>query len=312
MSVELGGPQAARMRVTAVVQAIAVLVPASLAIVLAKAALPSVRPLSFVSLQILLGAGMLLLLAALQGKLRLPRGLSRRSWACIVAIGIANFAIARVMILLALERLPATTNVYLSNFVGVVTMLLSVLLLRERPSLYQGLGALIALFGLRIFFRDVPAPTEMLGVLFIGIGVLALASTNILGRMLASGREHIPSFTVALWAVLLAGVPAASVLLALQWPLEPLGLRLWAILCLNAAASIVLGLTVWLRVLRTLRAYEASVLATLGVVFTALFAIPILGEHLELHELVGIGCMLIGLSLAQFRRAVYSGRSFRR
>jgi drug/metabolite transporter (DMT)-like permease len=71
-------------------------------------------------------------------------------------------------------------------------------------------------------------------------------------------------------------------------------------------------LTVWLRVLRTLRAYEASILATLGVVFTALFAIPILGEQLEVHELAGIGCMLIGLSLAQFRRAVYSRRSFKR
>ncbi len=58
----------------------------------------------------------------------------------------------------------------------------------------------------------------------------------------------------------------------------------------------------WNYVLRTLRSYEASILASTSVIYTAVFAIPILGEHLALHQIVGIVMMLAGVCLVQLRR----------
>lgn len=289
----------------AILQAAAVLIPASLAVVLAKATLVTVPPLTFVSLQILSGFGFLVLWALVQRRIQWPHGLGWRVWLCILWIGISNFAIARVLLTLSLARLPATTNVYLTNFVGVVTMLLSTMLLRERPSAYQLFGALLAIVGLRIFFRDLPAPSELTGVLYVAIGVLALATTNIVGRKLGTLHDGaLSGSSIAMFAVGLGGVPAAMGILAWQWPLSPLSVQSWGVILFNGIASIVLGLSVWLHILRVLRAYEASILASLGVIFTAMFAIPILGEKLQLHEWAGIACMLAGLGLAQLRRSM--------
>ena len=68
--------------------------------------------------------------------------------------------------MLGLERLPATTHAYLVNFVGLVTMAMSAVALKERPSLLQIVGALVAVLGLRVFFDEVPPPSEMTGVAF--------------------------------------------------------------------------------------------------------------------------------------------------
>lgn len=72
---------------------------------------------------------------------------------------------------------------------------------------------------------------------------------------------------------------------------------------LNAVVGITIGLTVWNLILRTLRSYEASLLAGSTVIYTALFAVPILGERLALHQMAGIVSMLIGLFLVQVRRS---------
>ena len=57
-------------------------------------------------------------------------------------------------------------------------------------------------------------------------------------------------------------------------------------------------------VLRTLRSYEASILAGSGVIWTAIFAVPILGERRALHQIVGVAMMLVGFSLVQVRRGI--------
>jgi drug/metabolite transporter (DMT)-like permease len=76
----------------------------------------------------------------------------------------------------------------------------------------------------------------------------------------------------------------------------------------QTSAVILIVLTVINYVLRTLRSYEVSILASSGVIYTAILAVPILGERLALHQIVGIAMMLVGLSLAQVRRGILTGR----
>ncbi len=230
-------------------------------------------------------------------------------WAYIIWIGVANFTIVRVLFMLSLDRLPVTTNTYLVNFVGIVTMLMSIFILKERPSIFQILGAALAVSGLRVFFREIPPPSELIGVIYVAIGVLALASTNNIARKLAivtrDGLSNNIISTVALW---IGGLPVVLTGLMIDWPPPVAGWQNWGIILLNAIVAIAIGLTVWNYILRTLRSYEASILAASGVIWTAIFAVPILGERLALHQIVGIAMMLVGLSLVQVRRGILKGR----
>ena len=60
--------------------------------------------------------------------------------------------------------------------------------------------------------------------------------------------------------------------------------------------------------MRTLRAYAASILASSGVMYTAILAVPLLGERLTLHQIIGIAMMLVGIALVQGRRGIVQER----
>ena len=294
---------------TAVAQASAVLIAGSLAGVLAKLALRDVTAFTFVWLQIAIGGSLLTLYTFGWRRERIPKALRREIWGYILWIGIGNYMIVRVLFMLALDKLPATTLTYLVNFVGIVTMLLSIVILREKPSAVQVLGALVAILGLRVFFREIPPPAEMVGVMYLAIGVLALASTNNIARKLAlvtaNGLSNNVVSTVALWV---GGIPVVLAGLVSDWPPAVSTGRHWGIIALNGVISISIGLTLWNYVLRTLRSYEASILGTSTVIYTAIFAAPILGERLALHQIAGIAAMLAGVALVQFRQGARRAR----
>lgn len=289
-------------RVLAIAELQLFMLTSALVYVLAKSALARVPAFSFAWLQIAIGGTLLTLYTfGVRGK-RLPKGLPRSAWIQIAWIGVGNFAVVRVTQMLSLERLPATTHAYLTGFVGLVTMGISVLLLRERPSWLQLAGALLALLGLRIFFREIPAPTEQLGLVYLAVMVLALASTNNVARMLGvRAGERLSNDVLSTLALWIGGAPVVLAGLVFDWPPPVPDARSWAIVATNGVVTIAVGLTLFNHVLRTLRSYEASVLSGTGMIWTVLFAFLILGERLALHQVLGVGTMLVGVALVQLR-----------
>lgn len=303
--------EAARLnrRIIAITQTLTVLLASAFVGVLAKLALRDVAPFTFVWLQIAIGGSLLTLYTFQWRGERIPKGLGPHVWAYIIGIGVCNFTIVRVLFMLFLDRLPATTHAYLINFVGIVTMLMSIVIVKERPSVFQIVGAALAISGLCVFFREIPLPSEFIGVIYMAIAVLALASYNTIARKLAlvtsGGLSNTIISTVALW---IGGCPVVLAGLMIDWPPPVAGWINWGIILLNGIVGIAIGLTLFNYVLRTLRSYEASILASSGVIYTAILAVPILGERLALHQIVGIAMMLVGLSLAQVRRGMLTGR----
>lgn len=286
----------------AILQISSLVLAASLAIVLAKRVLLEVPAFTFVWLQLAIGGALLTAFTFARGQ-RIPAGLGRRVWAYLVCIGVCHFAIVRVLVMLALEKLPATTHAYLVNFVGITTMLLSVVLLRERPSLFQVGGALFALFGLWVFFPQLPPPDELLGVAYMAVAVVALAVTNNVLRIVALATHgSLAIEVVSMVAVWIGGLPVVVAGLLTDWPPPVHGWRPWSVIVLNGLISIAIGMTVFTHALRTLRSYEASVLATSGVVYTAVLAVPLLGERLAPHQIAGIAMMFAGIAAVQIRR----------
>jgi drug/metabolite transporter (DMT)-like permease len=138
-----------RNRLVAIAQTLTILFFMSLGTVLTKLALTDVSPYTLVALSILIAMVVMAVYTFVIRREGIPRGLSREVWFYIIMIGLCNFTIARLTSILALDRMPATTNSYLTNFIGFITMGMSIFILKESPTLFQVLGAVVAIIGLR-------------------------------------------------------------------------------------------------------------------------------------------------------------------
>lgn len=290
-------------RAIAILQTLSILIVMSFGNVIMKLALSDVSPMTMTWLPVAIGmATMSLYTFVIKGE-RIPGHLGRRVWLYLCIIGLGNFVIARIGVTLALERLPATTHAYLVNFVGFVTMALSIFILKESPTIFQLLGAAIAFAGLRVFFAQIPSAYELVGVGLIAVSILAIASTNNIARKLALITDFSLSNNIlSTIAVLIGGTFTVIAGLVVDGPPRINGWQNWAIILYAGVIGVGVGLTVWNHILRTLRSYEASILGASTVIWTALMAVPILGEQLTFNQIIGIGLMLVGLALVQVRR----------
>lgn len=295
-------------RLIAILQTITILIFMSLGTVLSKLALSNVDAFTFAWLSVAIGMlGLAIYTFGIRQE-RIPRGLPRTIWLYIIAIGFFNFLVARTTLTLSLDLLEATTNTYLVNFVGFVTMGMSIFILKESPTIFQILGALVALLGLRIFFLEIPPPSELRGLLLILIGILAIAYTNNITRKLTIiTKNQLSNNIISTMALLIGGGMLVLVGILVDWPPRITGAANVAILFYAGLVMIAFSMTVWNYILRTLRSYEASILGASTVIWTALLAIPILGETLAGNEVWGIILMLVGLGLVQVRQGQIGG-----
>lgn len=290
-------------RIVAIIQTLTVLILVSLGTVLSKLALSEVDPFSFAWLSVAIGMIGLAAYTFIIRQERVPRGLPRNIWLYMIGIGFFNFFVARTTLTLSLEHLDATTNIYLVNFVGFVTMGMSIFILKESPTFYQLFGAMIALLGLRLFFKEVPPPSELRGVFLIMVGIMGIAYTNNITRKLTIiTKNELSNNIISSMALLIGGGMLVVVGVLVDWPPKISGVSNYAILLYVGLVMIALSMTVWNYILRTLRSYEASILGASTVIWTALLAIPILGETLSSNEIAGIILMLVGLALVQVRK----------
>lgn len=301
-----------RARAVAVGQTLGVLMLMSLGMVLMKFALSDISPYTFTALTVLVGMITMSVYTFVVRRERIPRNLGRSVWLLIIGIGLGNFVISRFANSIVLSVLPATTTSYLGNFVGFVTMALSVLILREPPTVWQLVGAVVAVAGLRVFFVEVPPTDQVLAIALKFFGMLATAYTNNTARKLAlQTKNALSNNIVSTVALLIGGSIAVVVGLAASWPVRVEGWANWGIILYSGVVTIAFGLTVWNHVLRTLRSYEASLLGSSTVIWTALLAIPILGERLAPNQVLGIAITFVGLAIVQLRGARL-GQLFRR
>jgi len=273
---------------------------AALVITYAKQSLTDVPFFTFVWLQMAFASGAMLINTFIFQKEKLPRNIKSKIYLIIVGIGLLNYLLVRILFYYSLERLPVTTHAYLLNFVGVVTMILSMFFLREKPRITQVFGAMMAMFGLWLFFSESPKEGELMGMFAVSLAVLCLAGTNILLRHLHMIKDHGLSHNyIATFSVCIGSIPLVLFGLMNDLPLPSISASNWIIIIANGLVANALVMTAFSHAMQYLKAYEASMIAMTALIFTALFAMPILGDYLNLSELLGIILMLIGIGFVQ-------------
>ncbi len=290
------------LRTRSIIQLVLTMLLVALVTVLAKKSLQKIDALSFVWLQMLFGILAIAIYTFVIRKLRFPRNIPFKAWLIVVAMGICNFLIVKTLFILALKILPVNTHAYIINFVGIVTMLLSSLLLKEKPTWLQIIGALIAIFGVQVYFQVIPEGNQLTGLLLLVAAVFFLALTNILMRLLhLVYPEKLSSHIVSCVAVFSGGIPLVLFGLTDLSPLQQLSSFDWGVIVANGIIAIALTMNVFNLVMKHLRAFEASILASSGLIFTAIFSIILLGDSLTLNQIVGIVLLFVGIIMVQLQ-----------
>lgn len=294
-------------RVLAVGEALIILFTMSLGTVLTKSVLQDISPFTFAWTAIAVGMIVMSLYTFGIRREKIPPKLGNEVWKIIIAIGIGNFAISRLTRPVALQLLPVTTVVYIGNFVGLITMALSIFILKETPTIFQIIGAAVAISGITVFFRGPLVVNELLGIGLILLGIMAIAYTNNVARKVSIlTNDTLSNNIVSTMALLIGGSVAIILGLIFDFPPNIPNLRSWGIIVYAGIINVSLGLTVWNHILRILRSYEASILGISSLIFSTLLAMLILNEVVTRNQWIGIGLMVIGLVLVQVRRKLYA------
>ncbi len=295
-----------KSRSTAILITVLILMSMSLGTVLTKMLFSTVSPAAFLYLSMLVGMATMSLYTFVIKKERIPHELmTKKIWSYVLQIAFFNF-VTGTLSFFSLKFLPATTNTYLTNFIGFITMGMSMVILKEMPGFYQVFGAVLAFSGLRVFFPEPPQGGEIIGVIMILVSITGVAYTNNIARKLAIETENkISNNIISTLAILIGGSVAVIIYLIVDgWPPYVPTVWDWAIIIYMGVVTRAIGLTVWNLILRTLRSYEASILGASTVIWTSILAVFILGETLTRNQIIGIAMMLGGLILVQVRRSL--------
>jgi drug/metabolite transporter (DMT)-like permease len=290
------------LRTQASIKLLIAMVAISFVITLAKKSLLEVPFYSFIWLQMVIAILAMLVYMLFIRKETLWVTIKPNVWFMLLGVGLLNYCAVRFFFIFSLDLLPVTTHAYLMNFVGIVTMFLSAILLNEKPKLLQVLGGAIAVLGLWVFFYEKPKGGELIGIISISFAVVCLALTNILIRKLQISNQHqLSHHQIATLSVCIGGIPLVIVGLMIDFPVKSMSAEDWLVIALNGVVANAFAMTIFSQVMQYLKAYEASIIAMSGIVFTALFAMPLLNDYLNSMELAGIGFMIVGIGLVQYQ-----------
>jgi drug/metabolite transporter (DMT)-like permease len=284
----------------AVLQALLVTFLWSTSWVFIKLGLDDIPALTFAGLRYVLAWLCLLPLAVRSGGFAALKGLPRREWGRLIALGLIFYTMTQGAQFLGLERLPAATTSLLLSVSPVVVALLGIALLAEHLNRAQVGGIGLYLVGVGVYFYPVVIPAEqVVGIGIMLVGVLANSLAAILGRdvnrrgTLSPLLVTVVSMGIGATVLLLAGIAAQG--------LPAFGLRGWAIVVWLAVVNTAFAFTLWNHTQRTLPAVESSILNNTMLIQIAVLAWVFLGEGLAAREIVGLALAALGTLVVQVR-----------
>jgi len=209
------------------------------------------------------------------------------------ALGIIGYGIYQIMLLIALEKIPASANTLIGNISPIHVAILSLIFLKERISKYQMIGIFLGFLGVFVISN------AQLGGELIGYGMTFVASIlwglfTFLGRGM---KEHDPTETLAI------GLLFASIFLLPFSNISHLDSNLslktaGIVLFLGIIATALNGI-IWYHALGKMEASRVSVFVFLVPLWGVLFSHLYLGEAINSLLLLGALIIVSGIALAQ-------------
>jgi O-acetylserine/cysteine efflux transporter len=267
--------------------------------VVLKVALVDIPPLLLTALRFLFACLPVLFLAK-------PAGMTFKH---MIAVGLTAFLGQYIFLFVAMKLgMPAGLSSVTLQLQVFITILLSIILLAERPKLQQILGGVVALLGLGTIASTVGQGTSIpaIAMLFIVLAAATWATGNFIIK-LAGPSAGFGTLSGVAWVSLVPILPAIALSYVFEGPeqwlhswqvVRPISL---AALAYTVVLSTWLGFAIWGKLLSTYTASVAAPFALLVPVFGGLSAYLILGETLTPLRMIGSLLIFVGLAIILLR-----------
>ncbi|MCW4020466.1 MAG: DMT family transporter [Candidatus Bathyarchaeota archaeon] len=300
ISVWKGLTMTAKSRVLPLAEALLVTFLWSTSYILIEIGLEEINPLAFAAYRYIIASAALGLPTFYRYRRRLM-SLSLRRASVFLLLGFTGYFIAQGLQFVGLYYLQPVTVTFILNLTPVFVLVLSVFFLRENPSLVQLGGIALTLGGVLVFFYDaLPVFEEVTGILVTLVSGIGWAAYMVLSRhYLNERKENVIVLTVCsmgLGALMLLGTTA------LTGNIITVSFRSWIILLWLSIVNTAFAFALFNHTLKSLRAYEQSILQNSMLIQIALLSHVFLFEQLVLQKILGMAVVFIGLLIVQLGR----------
>lgn len=222
----------------------------------------------------------------------------------IAAYGLTMFAMQFALLFAGMSLgIGAGVASLLLQFQVFVTIALALGFGRERPSLWQVVGTVIAAGGLAGLVAGAPLDVPGVGLLLVLLAAVAWGVGNTLSRRLLSGQAVLPSVA---WGSLVSVLPLAAASLWLEgWPAWRTAFvesrtSTWLALAYVVYPTTLAGFSLWAYQLRRYPAAAVAPFTMLVPVFGLLFAALTVGEPMTSAKVTAAVVVLLGVGLCQW------------
>ncbi|MFT6424792.1 MAG: drug/metabolite transporter (DMT)-like permease [Celeribacter sp.] len=226
---------------------------------------------------------------------------SRPQWRAIVIFGVCQNAAYLGLYFLAMRSVEASLASVLASSMPLVVALLSILFLRELPKPIALLGLAIGFLGvLLIMGTRLSAGSDTVGVLMCVVGTVALAVATLAVRSVGAGRN----------ALMVVGLQSliGSVVLGLLSPLVDtyeinMSSQLVIAMLYTTFIPGLLATWLWFKLVERIGTIKGAAFHFLNPFFGVAIAAVILGEQVNVWDLVGVVTIMIGILAVQLSKA---------
>ena len=222
-------------------------------------------------------------------------------WRWIISIGVCLGTVMFSLLFIGMYvGMPAGLSSLTLQIQAVFTMLLSIVILRDRPAMWQKIGIIIAFLGIGFLAIDKYETASFLGFILVITAGLAWAVSNILMKL--SG--NIDMFRLIIWMSIIPPIPLflvslvfetghASALSNISW------VGAGAILYTGLISTVV-AFGIWGRLFREYSPNVVAPFSLLVPIFGIVSSFIVLDEQFTLVELIASCVVFMGLSLIVF------------
>ena len=265
-----------------------------------------VDPTTLLTLRMLYSAPMFGAMAWWAGRGGRARALERQDWLALAALGFIGYYLSSLLDFIALQYITVSLERLILFTYPTIVVVLSALFLRKPITRTAVMALVLCYAGIALaFWHDLAVTGDRRGTTVggllvfgsaIGYAVYLVSATRYIGRL--------GSLRFVAWAMLLSTVYIV-VQFALTRPLASLNVsaRVHVLTLAMAVFSTVLPTWLIAESIRRMGANTASLIGSLGPVFTIGLGAWLLAEPLEALQLMGAALVLAGVALVTFKRS---------
>jgi len=248
-------------------------------------------PLTFAGLRYVAASIILIAVVLSSQKHRTTvRKMSIRWWLKLVIYGLIFYTITQGAQYFGLLRLDAITVSLLLSFTPMLVLILAIFLLNEIPNIVQAILVILAIGGAIMYFYPIVnlslSTYIIIGLIIVGVGVLANAFSSIIGRAINKSKELNP-LVITATSMFVGSVILLIIGLSTEDFPTMSGRAIFYILWLSLVNT-AFAFTLWNHAMQRLRAVEISMINNTMTFQITILAVIFLSERPSAIQWVGL------------------------